>query len=55
MRRDETQLGGVSSARFPVSYYVKKWHGRPAREDTRKMREPHQTVIIVLGPAQPIR
>ncbi|MDX6384525.1 MAG: hypothetical protein QOK48_2098 [Blastocatellia bacterium] len=20
-----------------------KWHGRPAREDTRKMRVPHQT------------
>ena len=22
---------------------LKKWHGRPAREDTRKMRVPHQT------------
>src|SRR2546429_61884 len=25
---------------------LKKWHGRPAREDTRKMRVPHQTASV---------
>ena len=29
-----------------VVLQFEKWHGRPAREDTRKMRVPHQTAPL---------
>jgi hypothetical protein len=37
-------LGFISQC----SSSLKEWHGRPAREDTRKMRVPRQTASLPL-------